>query len=79
LKNVAGDIWMLEMTFDKYILYPGQSVFSGNVGIHLTDWQEFDKKLQGLVVVDENDEILWGTPWNGNGTFVQEEYVNAQN
>lgn len=79
LKNVAGDIWMLEMTFDKYILYPGQSVFSGNVGIHLTDWQEFDKKLQGLVVVDENDEILWGTPWNGNGTFVQEEYVNVQN
>ena len=69
---------MLEIKFNEHILYPGQSVFSGNVGIHLTSWGEFDKNLLGLVVLDENDEILWGTPWDGSGIILNQEYANAQ-
>ncbi|WP_458449631.1 hypothetical protein [Fibrobacter sp.] len=69
---------MFEIVFDEHILYPGQSVFSGNIGIHLRNWNEFDKSLLGLVVVDENGEILWGTPWNGSGVVLNQEYANVQ-
>ena len=78
LTNIAENIWMLEIVFDEHILYPGQSVFSGNIGIHLRNWNEFDKSLLGLVVVDENGEILWGTPWNGSGVVLNQEYANVQ-
>jgi len=44
----------------------------------LKNWNEFDKSLLGLVVVDENGEILWGTPWNGSGTVLNQEYANVQ-
>ena len=78
LTNIAENIWMFEIVFDEHILYPGQSVFSGNIGIHLRNWNEFDKSLLGLVVVDENGEILWGTPWNGSGVVLNQEYANVQ-
>lgn len=78
LTNIAENIWMLEIAFNEHILYPGQKVFSGNIGVHLKNWDEFDKRLLGLVVVDENEEILWGTPWNGSGIMLNQEYANAQ-
>lgn len=78
LTKVADNIWMLEITFNEHILYSGQDVFSGNIGIHLEDWNEFDKSLLGLVVVDENGEILWGTPWDGSGIIHNQEYANVQ-
>jgi len=78
LTKIADNVWMLEIKFNEHILYPGQSVFSGNVGIHLTSWGEFDKNLLGLVVLDKNDEILWGTPWDGSGIILNQEYANAQ-
>lgn len=78
LTNIAENIWMLEIAFNEHILYPGQNVFSGNIGVHLKNWDEFDKRLLGLVVVDENEEILWGTPWDGSGVTLNQEYANAQ-
>lgn len=78
LTNIAENIWMLEIAFNEHILYPGQDVFSGNIGVHLNNWDEFDKRLLGLVVVDENEEILWGTPWNGSGVILDQEYANVQ-
>ena len=78
LTNIAENIWVLEIAFNEHILYPGQSVFSGNIGIHLKNWDEFDKGLLGLVVVDENGEILWGSPWNGSGIVLNQEYANVQ-
>ncbi|MCF0216119.1 MAG: hypothetical protein HUK21_06560 [Fibrobacteraceae bacterium] len=78
LTNIAENIWMLEIAFNEHILYPGQSVFSGNIGIHLKNWNKFDKSLLGLVVVDENGEILWGSPWNGSGVVLNQEYANVQ-
>ncbi len=78
LTEIAGNVWMLEIAFNEHILYAGQNVFSGNIGIRLKNWNEFDKSLLGLVVVDENGEILWGTPWNGSGTVLNQEYANVQ-
>lgn len=78
LTEIAGNVWMLEIAFNEHILYAGQNVFSGNIGIRLKNWNEFDKSLLGLVVVDENGEILWGTPWNGSGVVLNQEYANVQ-
>ncbi len=78
LTKITENIWMLEISFNEHILYPGQDVFSGNIGIHLENWNNFDKNLLGLIVVDESGEILWGTPWNGSGTIINQEYANAQ-
>ena len=78
LTKVANNVWVLEITFKEHILYPGREIFSGNIGIHLTNWNEFDKVLLGLVVVDENGDILWGSPWNGNGAISKDEYAGLQ-
>ncbi len=78
LTRIADNVWMFEIAFDEHILYPGQEVFSGNIGIRLTNWEEFDKQFLGLVVVDENKEILWGTPWNGTGISAKVEYANVR-
>lgn len=78
LTKITTNIWAFEITFNKYILYPGQDVFSGNLGIHLTNWEEFDKQLLGLIVIDENGEILWGTPWNGKSDLQEIEYATLQ-
>lgn len=79
LTRIADNVWMFEIAFDKHILYPGQNVFSGNIGIRLTNWESFGKTLLGLVVLDENGEILWGTPWNGTGISLKVEYANNRN
>lgn len=78
LTKVANNVWVLEITFKEHILYPGREIFSGNIGIHLANWNEFDKVLLGLVVVDENGDILWGSPWNGDGAISKYEYASLQ-
>ena len=78
LTSLAVNVWQLEIAFDSHILYPGQSVSSGNIGMHLTDWGAFNKELLGLVVVDSNGEILWGTPWNGSGVIKYLELANVR-
>lgn len=78
LSRLAGNVWQLEIAFDSHILYPGQSVSSGNIGVHLTDWSAFGKELLGLVVVDSNGEILWGTPWDGSGVIKYLELADVR-
>lgn len=51
--------------------------FLGGVGDALTfnSWNAaFDKSLLGLVVVDSDGEILWGTPWDG---IVRAKYLEV--
>lgn len=37
LEKIDGSVWALNLYFDKYILYPGESVAEGNVGLRLED------------------------------------------
>jgi len=60
VKNAGGRVWMLDMYFDKHILYSGDSVSEGNVGLHLTDWSNFDKTVCGIVLKDKDGNILFG-------------------
>jgi len=59
-KNVGGSVWILDMHFDKHILYSGDSVSEGNIGLHLTDWSDFDKTVCGIVLKDKEGNILFG-------------------
>jgi len=59
-KNVGGRVWMLDMRFDKHILYSGDSVSEGNIGLHLTDWSNFDKTVCGIVLKDKDGNVLFG-------------------
>jgi len=60
VKNAGGRVWMLDMDFDKHILYPNDSVSEGNIGLHLTDWSNFDKTVCGIVLKDKDGNILFG-------------------
>ncbi|MDR3000694.1 MAG: hypothetical protein LBU89_05465 [Fibromonadaceae bacterium] len=59
-KNVGGRVWMLDMHFNKHILYPNDSVSEGNIGLNLTDWSTFDKTVCGIVLKDKDGNILFG-------------------
>lgn len=71
ISAIAPNVWKVELTFDKHILYAGQQVFSGNIGIHLEHWEDFSKEMLGLVVIDETGDIIWGNSWNGSGVVPQ--------
>jgi hypothetical protein len=58
--NAGGRVWMLDMRFDKHILYSGDSVSEGNIGLHLTDWSLFDKTVCGIVLKDKDGNVLFG-------------------
>ncbi len=64
-RAVSGGVYLLTFDFDSYILYPGESAASGNVGVHLADWSAIDKTSLGMVIWDENGNVIYGTPWNG--------------
>jgi len=51
---------MLDLHFNKHILYPGDSISEGNVGLHLADWSLFDKTVCGIVLKDKDGNILFG-------------------
>ena len=59
-KNIGGTVWKLDMHFNKHILYPADSVSEGNIGLHLTDWSNFDKTVCGVVLRAEDGTILSG-------------------
>lgn len=71
ISAIAPNIWMVEVNFNKHILYAGKQTFGGKFGIHLTNWNPFNKDMLGLVVVDESGEIIWGDPWDGSGVAKQ--------
>jgi pimeloyl-ACP methyl ester carboxylesterase len=60
VKNAGGRVWMLDLHFDKHILYPSDSVSEGNIGLNLTDWSVFDKTVCGIALKDGNGNILFG-------------------
>lgn len=60
LKNVGENVWVLDMYFDTYILYPNESVAEGNIGLHLTDWSTFDKLVCGIALLDSEENVIFG-------------------
>jgi hypothetical protein len=60
VENAGGRVWMLDMRFDKHILYSGDSLSEGNIGLHLTDWSNFDKTVCGIVLKDKDGNVLFG-------------------
>ena len=64
-RAVSGGVYLLTFDFDAYILYPGESMTSGNVGVHLTDWSAFDKAALGMVIWDDAGKVIYGNPWDG--------------
>lgn len=60
VKNVGGRVRMLDLHFNKHILYSGDSLSEGNIGLHLTDWSNFDKTVCGIVLRDKDGNILFG-------------------
>jgi len=60
VKNVGGSVWMLDINFNKHILYSGDSISEGNIGLHLTDWSMFDKTVCGIVLKDKDGNVLFG-------------------
>lgn len=60
LKNVAENVWELDLFFDQYILYPGESAEEGNIGLHLLDWSFFDKTVCGIALIDSEGNVVFG-------------------
>jgi len=72
-KNVDGRVWMLDMHFNKHILYPGDSVSEGNIGLRLTDWSLFDKTVCGAALKDKDGNVLFGREPNAVECELNEE------
>lgn len=60
LANIGGNVWELDMYFDRHILYPKESVTEGNIGLHLTDWSDFDKTVCGIALLDSDGNVIYG-------------------
>ncbi|PWJ68977.1 MULTISPECIES: triacylglycerol lipase [unclassified Fibrobacter] len=60
LHSIGENVWELDMYFDRYILYPNESVVEGNIGLHLTDWSTFDKLVCGIALFDSEDDVIFG-------------------
>ncbi|WP_173473330.1 triacylglycerol lipase [Fibrobacter succinogenes] len=61
LTNMGENVWELVMSFKKFILYPGESVNEGDVGIHLKDWSTLDKTVCGMALLDAEDNVIFGS------------------
>lgn len=60
LNNVGENVWELDMYFDTYMLYPNETVVEGNIGLHLTDWSDFDKLVCGIALLDSEENVIFG-------------------
>jgi hypothetical protein len=60
VKNVGNRVWVLDLNFNKHILYSGDSVSEGNIGLNLMDWSSFDKTVCGIALKDKDGNILYG-------------------
>ncbi len=61
LQNVKDNVWELKLFFNKYILYPGDSIQEGDIGLHLIDWSTFDKTVCGIALIDSENNIIFGS------------------
>lgn len=59
--NVADNVWEMDLYFDKHILYAGDGVQEGNVGLRLEDWSTFDKTVCGIALVDFEGNVIFGS------------------
>lgn len=59
--NVGDGVWELKLHFTDYILYPGQTIEDGAVGLHLIDWSTFDKNVCGFAVTDSDGNIIFSS------------------
>ena len=64
-RRIRRRLSALTFDFDEYILYPGESAASGNVAC-LRIGAPWTRPL-GMVIWDENGNVIYGTPWNGDG------------
>lgn len=60
LANIGKNVWELDMYFNEYILYSKESVTEGNIGLHLTDWSDFDKTVCGIALLDSEGNVIYG-------------------
>lgn len=74
IKPAGEGLWKIDLRFNQFILYPGQSTAEQKFGIHLPLWEPWDRTKnptsvatgQGLVpvsemvVLDSNGVVLWG-------------------
>lgn len=60
VRALGNGLFVFDMNFNKHILYAGQTVVEGNVGLNLNDWSAFDKSFLGMALIDENGNIIYG-------------------
>ena len=60
LRNSGENVWELDLFFNEYILYSGDYVIEGNIGIHLKDWSVFDKTVCGIALIDSDGNVVYG-------------------
>ena len=60
LRNSGENVWELDLFFNEYVLYPGDSVIEGNIGVHLKDWSVFDKTVCGIALIDSDGNVVYG-------------------
>lgn len=60
LSHIGGNVWELDILFDRHILYVGDTVTEGNIGLHLNDWSDFDKTVCGIALLDSNENVIYG-------------------
>ncbi|GHV17915.1 hypothetical protein AGMMS49938_18830 [Fibrobacterales bacterium] len=61
LRHLGNNVWELDMHFNKHILYGGDSLTEGNVGLHLTDWSSFEKIVCGIALKDSAGKVIFGS------------------
>lgn len=59
-RNIGENVWELDLYFDRYRLYPEESVVEGNIGIRLDDWSAFDKTVCGIALIDLEGNVIYG-------------------
>lgn len=60
LFNLGENVWELDVFFNLYLLYPGNSVSEGDIELHLTDWSAFDKTVCGIALTDSDGNVIYG-------------------
>jgi len=68
VRSLGGNLWVLDVNFNKYILYPGQTIIEGNMGLNLVDWSAFDKTQVGLALTDANGNVIAGALVSSSST-----------
>ena|GEM_PF-821680 len=67
-RSLGNNLWVLDVLFDKYILYPGQTIVERDMGLRLVDWSTFDKTQVGLALTDSMGNVIAGSLVAGDST-----------